>query len=48
MLPLQQAYEVRSSVLEYIKATFQFKDADVGKAFTGIISDFARRCNYHK
>ncbi len=39
MLPLQQAYEVRSSVLEYIKATFHFKDADVGKAFYRFIED---------
>lgn len=33
MLPLQQAYEVREAVLEYIKATFRFKDGEVGKAF---------------
>ena len=39
MLPLQQAYEVRSSVLEYIKATFHFKDADVGRAFYRFIED---------
>jgi len=39
MLPLQQAYEVRQSVLEYIRATFQFKDADVGKAFYRFIED---------
>jgi len=39
MLPLQQAYEVRTAVLEYIKATFHFKDADVGKAFYQFIED---------
>ena len=26
MLPLQQAYEVKQSLLEYLKATFSFKD----------------------
>lgn len=39
MLPLQQAYEVRSAVLEYIKATFHFKDNEVGKAFYQFIED---------
>lgn len=39
MLPLQQAYEVRSAVLEYIKATFHFKDAEVGRAFYQFIED---------
>lgn len=39
MLPLQQAYEVRSAVLEYIKATFHFRDAEVGKAFYRFIED---------
>ena len=39
MLPLQQAYEVRSAVLEYIKATFHFKDAEVGKAFYQFVED---------
>lgn len=39
MLPLQQAYEVKSAVLEYIKATFHFKDAAVGKAFYKFIED---------
>lgn len=39
MLPLQQAYEVRSAVLEYIKATFHFKDAEVGKAFYHFVED---------
>ena len=36
MLPLQQAYEVRSAVLEYIKATFHFKDAEVERGFLSI------------
>jgi DEAD/DEAH box helicase domain-containing protein len=39
MLPLHQAYEVRTAVLEYIKATFRFKDAEVGKAFYEFIED---------
>ena len=39
MLPLQQAYEVKTAVLEYIKATFHFKDASVGKAFYSFIED---------
>ena len=29
MLPLQQAREVRDSIIEYIKATFKFKEKDV-------------------
>ena len=33
MLPLQQAREVRDSVIEYIKATFRFKEKDVSDAF---------------
>jgi hypothetical protein len=33
MLPLQQAYEVMQSAIEYIKATFRFKDASVHNAF---------------
>ena len=37
MLPLQQAYEVRSAVLEYIKATFHFKDAEVGVSGSAFI-----------
>lgn len=39
MLPLQQAREVRASVLEYIKATFRFKEKDVGDAFYRFIED---------
>src|SRR5574344_2164742 len=39
MLPLHQAYEVRTAVLEYIKATFHFKDTEVGKAFYHFVED---------
>ncbi len=39
MLPLQQAYEVKQSVLEYIKATFRFKEQDVYDAFFNFIED---------
>lgn len=39
MLPLQQAYEVRESILEYIRATYRFKDAEVDKAFYDFIED---------
>lgn len=39
MLPLQQAYEVKESVLEYIKATFRFKDKDVYDEFYRFIED---------
>ena len=33
MLPLQQAREVRDSIIEYIKANFKFKEKDVSDAF---------------
>lgn len=33
MLPLQQAREVRDSIIEYIKATFKFKEKYVSDAF---------------
>ena len=39
MLPLQQAREVRDSVMEYIKATFRFKEKDVSDAFYRFIED---------
>lgn len=39
MLPLQQAREVRDSVIEYIKATFRFKEKDVSEAFYRFIED---------
>ena len=37
MLPLQQAYEVKQSIIEYLKATFGFKEKDVSKAFYDFI-----------
>ena len=39
MLPLQQAYEVRGSILEFIRTTYRFKDADLQKAFFEFIED---------
>ena len=33
MLPLQQAYEVKQSILEYLKTTFSFKGKIVSDAF---------------
>lgn len=39
MLPLHQAYEVKAATLEYIRATFQFKEADVSRAFYSFIED---------
>ncbi|MFN9112806.1 MAG: DEAD/DEAH box helicase [Bacteroidota bacterium] len=39
MLPLQQAYEVQHSILEYLKATFGFKDREVHDAFYRFITD---------
>lgn len=39
MLPLQHAREVRDSVIEYIKATFRFKEKDVSDAFYRFIED---------
>ncbi len=26
----------------------EFYEDNIGRSFTGILSDFARRCNYHK
>ena len=43
MLPLQQAREVRDSVIEYIKATFRFKEKDVSDAFYRFIEDKKNR-----
>ena len=37
MLPLQQAYEVKQSILEYLKATFNFKEKAVSEAFYNFI-----------
>ena len=39
MLPLQQAREVRASVLEYITVTFRFKESDVSREFYRFIED---------
>ena len=39
MLPLQQAREVRDSIIEYIKATFKFKEKDVSDAFYRFIEN---------
>ncbi|MFD1162053.1 DEAD/DEAH box helicase [Hwangdonia seohaensis] len=37
MLPLQQAYEVKQSIIEYLKATFSFKEKVVSDAFYNFI-----------
>ncbi len=37
MLTLQQAYEVKASITEYLKATFTFKERDVNQAFIEFI-----------
>jgi hypothetical protein len=37
MLPLQQAYEVKYSIIEYLKATFGFKEKAVQKSFNEFI-----------
>jgi DEAD/DEAH box helicase domain-containing protein len=37
MLPLQQAYEVKQSIIEYLKATFDFKEKAISKAFNDFI-----------
>lgn len=39
MLPLQQAYEVQHSILEYLRATFSFKDKSVDEAFNHFVTD---------
>jgi DEAD/DEAH box helicase domain-containing protein len=39
MLPLQQAYEVKYSIIEYLKATFSFKDKAVNEAFYDFINN---------
>jgi|GEM_PF-1670507 len=39
MLPLKQAFEVRSALEEYLKATFAFKDRRVHDAFYRFIND---------
>lgn len=37
MLPLQQAYEVKQSILEYLNATFNFKEKATSDAFYNFI-----------
>lgn len=39
MLPLQQAFEVKESILEFIRTTYELKDSDVHKAFYAFIGD---------
>ena len=39
MLPLQQAYEVKESILEYIRTSYHFKEDAVQKAFYDFIED---------
>lgn len=39
MLPLQQAYEVKQSNIEYLKATFRFKEKAVSDAFYNFIEE---------
>lgn len=39
MLPLQQVFEVRSAIEEYLKATFSFKDKAVHDAFYSFLAD---------
>lgn len=39
MLPLQQAYEVKESIYEFVRTTYRFKDNDVRKAFIKFIED---------
>jgi DEAD/DEAH box helicase domain-containing protein len=39
MLPLQQAYESKHSIIEYLRSTFNFKDRQVQIAFDKFIED---------
>lgn len=39
MLPLQQANEVKQSIIEYLKATFSFKERIVSDSFYKFIED---------
>ncbi len=39
MLPLQQALEVKQSILEYLKATFNFKEKRVYDSFYRFVED---------
>lgn len=37
MLRLQQAYEVKQSIIEYLKATFNFEELKVHESFFNFI-----------
>jgi len=39
MLPLQQAYETREAIIEYLKATFNFKEKEISDAFYKFIQN---------
>jgi DEAD/DEAH box helicase domain-containing protein len=39
MLSLQQAYEVKVSIIEYLKATYSFQDKEVEKAFLRLVDN---------
>lgn len=39
MLPLQQAYEVKEAIFEFIRTTYRFKEEDVEKAFFEFLED---------
>jgi DEAD/DEAH box helicase domain-containing protein len=39
MLPIQQALEVKQSIIEYLKATFNFKEREVSDSFFNFIED---------
>lgn len=39
MLSLQQAFEAKASIIEYLKSTFSFKEKAVGRAFYQFITD---------
>lgn len=41
MFPLHQAYEVRTAVLEYIKATFRFREKELNDKFHSFVADKA-------
>jgi hypothetical protein len=39
MLSLHQAYEVQASILEYLKATYGFRERAVAQAFERFVAD---------
>ena len=39
MLSLQQAYEVKVSIIEYLKATYSFQDKEVEKVFLRLVEN---------